>query len=191
MSISAISLRSAVFGRASVATNAFLVSAGVLALALLSQVALPIPGSPIPVTGQTLGVLLIGTSYGATLGITTFLTYLFIGIAGAPIFAGGAHGLSRLTGATGGYLVGMLVASFVVGALAGRKWDQRINKALFTMLLGDVIIFSFGLLWLHASLGKSWSWTIAAGFTPFIIGEVLKVAIAGTSLPLVWRFVQK
>ena len=162
-----------------------------LALALLAQVALPIPGSPIPVTGQTLGVLLIGTSYGATLGITTFLTYLFIGIAGAPIFAGGAHGLSRLTGATGGYLVGMLVASFVVGALAGRKWDQRINKALFTMLLGDVIIFSFGLLWLHASLGKSWSWTIAAGFTPFIIGEVLKVAIAGTSLPLVWRFVQK
>ena len=124
MSISAISLRSAVFGRASVATNAFLVSAGVLALALLAQVALPIPGSPIPVTGQTLGVLLIGTSYGATLGITTFLTYLFIGIAGAPIFAGGAHGLSRLTGATGGYLVGMLVASFVVGALAGRKWDQ-------------------------------------------------------------------
>jgi len=99
--------------------------------------------------------------------------------------------LSRLTGATGGYLVGMLVASFVVGALAGRKWDQRINKALFTMLLGDVIIFSFGLLWLHASLGKSWSWTIEAGFTPFIIGEVLKVAIAGTSLPLVWRFVQK
>ncbi|MEI6844171.1 MAG: biotin transporter BioY [Actinomycetes bacterium] len=191
MSISAISLRSAVFGRASVATNAFLVSAGVLALALLAQVALPIPGSPIPVTGQTLGVLLIGTSYGATLGITTFLTYLFIGIAGAPIFAGGAHGLSRLTGATGGYLVGMLVASFVVGALAGRKWDQRINKALFTMLLGDVIIFSFGLLWLHASLGKSWSWTIEAGFTPFIIGEVLKVAIAGTSLPLVWRFVQK
>ena len=191
MSISAISLRSAVFGRASVATNAFLVSAGVLALALLAQVALPIPGSPIPVTGQTLGVLLIGTSYGATLGITTFLTYLFIGIAGAPIFAGGAHGLSRLTGATGGYLVGMLVASFVVGALAGRKWDQRINKALFTMLLGDVIIFSFGLLWLHASLGKSWSWTIAAGFTPFIIGEVLKVAIAGTSVPLVWRFVQK
>ena len=191
MSISAISLRSAVFGRATVATNAFLVSAGVLALALLAQVALPIPGSPIPVTGQTLGVLLIGTSYGATLGITTFLTYLFIGIAGAPIFAGGAHGLSRLTGATGGYLVGMLVASFVVGALAGRKWDQRINKALFTMLLGDVIIFSFGLLWLHASLGKSWSWTIAAGFTPFIIGEVLKVAIAGTSLPLVWRFVQK
>ena len=191
MSISAISLRSAVFGRASVATNSFLVSAGVLALALLAQVALPIPGSPIPVTGQTLGVLLIGTSYGATLGITTFLTYLFIGIAGAPIFAGGAHGLSRLTGATGGYLVGMLVASFVVGALAGRKWDQRINKALFTMLLGDVIIFSFGLLWLHASLGKSWSWTIAAGFTPFIIGEVLKVAIAGTSLPLVWRFVQK
>lgn len=191
MSTYPISLRSAVFGHTNAATNALLVAAGVLALALLAQVALPIPGSPIPVTGQTLGVLLIGTSYGATLGLTTFLTYLLVGIAGAPIFAGGAHGLSRLTGATGGYLVGMLVASFVVGALAGRKWDQRINKALVTMLLGDVIIFSMGLLWLHASVGKSWSWTIAAGFTPFIIGEVIKVAIAGTSLPLVWRFVQK
>ena len=127
MTISAISLRSAVFGRATVATNTALVAGGVLALSLLAQVALPIPGSPIPVTGQTLGVLLIGTSYGATLGVTTFLTYLLIGLAGAPVFAGGAHGLSRLTGATGGYLIGMLLASFVVGALAGRKWDQRIN----------------------------------------------------------------
>ncbi|TRZ84164.1 MAG: biotin transporter BioY [Streptomycetaceae bacterium] len=191
MSISAISLRSAVLGRTSVATNALLVAGGVVVLALLAQVALPIPGSPVPVTGQTLGVLLIGTSYGATLGLTTFITYLLVGLAGVPVFAGATFGLARLTGATGGYLVGMLIASFIVGALAGRKWDQRISKALATMLLGDVIIFSLGLFWLHASLGKSWTWTIAAGFTPFIIGEVLKIAIAGTSLPLVWRFVQK
>ena len=191
MSISSISLRNAVFPRSSALNNALLITTGTLFLAGLAQIALPIPGSPVPVTGQTLGVLLIGTSYGAVLGLSTFLTYLLVGLAGAPVFANGSHGLATLTGATGGYLVGMLVASLVGGLLAGRAWDQRLLTALPTMLLGDAIIFSFGLFWLHAFSGKNWSWTLAAGFTPFIIGEVLKIAIAGTSLPIVWRFVQK
>lgn len=191
MSISTISLRSAVFPRSSALNNVLFVTTGTLFLAGLAQISLPVPGSPVPVTGQTLGVLLIGTSYGATLGLSTLLAYLLAGIAGAPVFAHGSHGFAQITGATGGYLVGMLVASFVVGALAGRKWDQRIRTAIPTMLLGNAIIFSFGLFWLHAFAGKDWSWTLAAGFTPFIIGEVLKIAIAGTSLPLVWRFVQK
>lgn len=184
-------LRSAVFPRSHALTNALLVGGGTLFLAALAQVALPIPGSPVPVTGQTLGVLLIGSSYGSVLGLSTMLTYLLVGIAGAPVFAGGAHGIARLSGATGGYLVGMLVASFLVGALAGRRWDQRLRTALPAMLLGDAVIFSFGLFWLHSFTGKNWTWTISAGFTPFIFGEILKIAIAGTSLPLVWRFVQK
>ena len=191
MSISTISLRSAIFPRSSAITNVFFVGAGTLFLAGLAQIALPIPGSPVPVTGQTLGVLLIGTSYGATLGLSTLLTYLLVGLVGAPVFADGGHGLSRLTGATGGYLIGMLIAALVVGALAGRKWDQRVRTALVAMLLGDAIIFSFGLFWLHAYTDKSWGWTLGAGLTPFIIGEALKIAIAGTSLPLVWRFVHK
>lgn len=191
MSVSPISLRTAVFPRSSLLDNALLVMGGTVFIAGLAQIALPIPGSPIPVTGQTLGVLLVGTSYGAGLGFTTLLTYLLVGIAGAPIFADGGHGFSRLSQATGGYLIGMLVASLIVGFLAGRTWDQRLRTALPAMLLGDVIIFSFGLLWLHAYTGKGWSWTIAAGLTPFFIGEVLKIAIAGTSLPFVWRFVQK
>jgi len=190
MSISTISLRSAIFPRSSAINNVILVFLGTLFLAGLAQISLPIPGSPVPVTGQTLGVLLIGSSYGAIMGATTFITYLVIGLAGAPIFAGGGHGLARLTGATGGYLVGMLVASLVIGLLAGRKWDRRIRTALPAMLLGDFLIFTFGLFWLHASTAKDWSWTIAAGFTPFIIGEVIKIAIAGTSLPIVWRYVQ-
>jgi biotin transport system substrate-specific component len=191
VSISSISLRNAVFPRSSALNNVLLITVGTLFIAGLAQIALPIPGSPVPVTGQTLGVLLIGTSYGAVLGLSTFLTYLLVGLAGAPFFANGSHGLATLTGATGGYLVGMLVASLVVGFLAGHRWDQRLRTALPTMLLGDAIIFSFGLVWLHAFTGKNWSWTLAAGFTPFIIGEVLKIAIAGTSLPIVWRFVQK
>jgi biotin transport system substrate-specific component len=164
---------------------------GVFFLAGLAQIAVPIPGSPVPVTGQTLGVLLIGTSYGASLGIVTFLTYLLAGIAGAPVFADGGHGLARLTGATGGYLAGMLLATVVVGALAGRRWDQRLRSALPTMLIGDALIFSFGLYWLHAFTDQSWSWTLSKGLAPFVFGEALKIAIAGTSLPLVWRFVQK
>jgi biotin transport system substrate-specific component len=190
MSVTA-TLRSSVFPRSTALTNTLLVAGGVFFLAALAQVALPIPGSPVPVTGQTLGVLLIGTSYGTALGLFTFLSYLLVGVAGAPVFAEGGHGLTRLTGATGGYLAGMLLATVIVGALAGRRWDQRLRSALPTMLIGDAIIFSFGLYWLHSFTGKSWSWTLAAGFTPFIFGEVIKIAIAGTSLPLVWRFVQK
>jgi len=184
-------LRSAVFPRSTTFSKALLVTFGTLFIAGLAQVALPIPGSPVPVTGQTLGVLLVGAGYGSTLGLSTLITYLLVGIAGAPVFAKGGHGLAHLTGPTGGYLIGMLVASLVVGALAGRKWDQKVRSALPAMLLGDVIIFSFGLFWLHEYTHQSWAWTIAAGFTPFIIGEVLKIAIAGTSLPLVWRFVQR
>lgn len=184
-------LRSAVFPRATTYSKALLVTFGTLFMAGLAQIALPIPGSPVPVTGQTLGVLLIGASYGMQLGATTLLAYLVVGLAGAPVFAKGAHGLVQFTGPTGGYLIGMLFASLLVGALAGRKWDQKLRSALPTMLLGDVVIFAFGLYWLHAYTHQGWAWTISAGFTPFIIGEVLKIAIAGTSLPLVWRFVQR
>ena len=184
-------LRNAVFPRSTTLNKALFVTGGTLFIALLAQIAVPIPGSPVPITGQTLGVLLVGASYGSTLGFSTLITYLLVGIAGAPVFAKASSGIASLTGPTGGYLIGMLVASILVGALAGRKWDQKVRSALPAMLLGDAAIFFFGLLWLQHFTHKSWSWTIAAGFTPFIIGEVLKIAIAGTSLPLVWRFVQR
>lgn len=184
-------LKSAVFPRSTLYSQALLISGGAIVIAGLAQIALPIPGSPVPVTGQTLGVLLIGASYGSQLGLATLATYILAGFAGAPVFAQGGHGIAHLMGPTGGYLVGMLLASLVVGALAGRKWDQRLRSALPTMLLGDGLIFSIGLLWLKMYTHQSWSWTIAAGFTPFIIGETLKIAIAGTSLPLVWRFVHR
>ncbi len=191
MSIAAPTLRASYFPRSSALTNAYLIIGGTLFLSALAQIAIPIPGSPVPVTGQTLGVLMLGTSYGATLGFATFATYILAGIAGAPVFAGGGSGIERLTGATGGYLVGMLLASFVLGYAAERRLDQKFITALPSMLLGNVIVFSFGLFWLHSFTGKDWTWTFQAGFTPFIFGEILKIAIAGTSLPLLWRFVSK
>lgn len=191
LSFSGPTLRHALVAKSTVATQAMLVTGGVAFLALLAQIALPIPGSPVPVTGQTLGVLLIGSSYGAALGSVTFLSYLLIGIAGVPVFAHQGAGLARLTGATGGYLVGMLLATYLVGYLSGRKWDQRLQTSIFTMLAGSVVTFTFGLIWLHSYTDKSWSWTINAGLTPFILGEVIKIGIAGTSLPVIWRVVQK
>ena len=195
MSIQSASLRATVFPRSSALTQALFVVGGIGCIALLAQISIPVPGSPVPVTGQTLAVLLIGTTYGARLGFLTFASYLLAGIAGAPIFAHSAtsanHGIARLTGATGGYLVGMLVASLLLGYLADRKADQKFRTSFPALLLGDVVIFAFGLTWLHASLDMTWAATIKAGFTPFILGEALKIAITATSLPLVWRRISR
>ena len=195
MSLHSGSLRTAVFPRSTAVTEALFVVGGIGFISLLAQISLPVPGSPVPVTGQTLAVLLIGTTYGARLGLLTFASYLLAGIAGAPIFAPSAtsanHGIDRIVGATGGYLVGMLLTSALLGYLGGRTWDQKFRTALPAMLLGNALTFGLGLLWLHQYTGKDWAWTISAGFTPFIIGEILKIAIAGTSLPLIWQFVQR
>ena len=195
MSLHQSSLRATVFPRSTALTQALFVMGGVAFITLMAQVAIPVPGSPVPVTGQTLAVLLIGTTYGARLGVTTFATYLLAGIAGAPVFAPSAtaanHGIDRLLGATGGYLVGMFVASLLLGYLADRKADQKFKTSFPALLLGDATIFFFGLTWLHYSLELSWSATFAAGLTPFIFGELLKIAITATSLPLIWRKISR
>lgn len=184
-------LRTAVGVEDSIVSKFGFVIGGVLFLGAMAQISIPIPGSPVPVTGQTLGALLIGTAYGSSLGATTLFFYLIAGVAGAPIFTNHSNGFTHLTGATGGYLVGMFVASAVTGLLAGRKWDQKVATVIPTMLIGTAIIFAFGLIWLQHFTNQSWSWTIAKGFTPFIFGEVLKIAIASTALPTVWKLVRK
>ena len=191
MSIATGSLRATIFPRSTALTQASFIVGGTLFIAAMAQIAIPVPGSPVPVTGQTLAVYLIGTTYGARFGFVTFATYLLAGIAGAPVFAAStgatSHGLARLTGATGGYLIGMLVATLVLGALADRKADQKFKTSFPALILGSAIVFAFGLTWLHASLDLTWTQTISAGLTPFIFGEVIKIAITATSLPLIWR----
>jgi biotin transport system substrate-specific component len=192
MSISTGSLRATVFPRSTALTHAGFIVGGTLFIAALAQIAIPVPGSPVPVTGQTLAVYLIGTTYGARLGFATFSTYLLAGIAGAPVFAPAAtQGLARLTGATGGYLIGMLVATLILGALADRKADQKFKTSFPALILGSVIVFAFGLIWLNVSLNLTWAQTISAGLTPFIFGEIIKIAITATSLPLIWRRISK
>ena len=191
MSFSTTPLRALVIPRSSALSNSILVVGGVGFLSALAQIAIPVPGSPVPVTGQTLGVLLVGTTYGASLGFATFAMYILAGIAGAPIFAGQSFGIEKVTGATGGYLVGMLVTTYVLGLFANKRFDQKFTTALPSMLFGTAIVFTFGVFWLHQFTGKDWAWTISAGLTPFIIGEALKILIAGTSLPIVWRLVNR
>ena len=192
MSISTGSMRATVFPRSTALTHAGFIVGGTLFIAALAQIAIPVPGSPVPVTGQTLAVYLIGTTYGARLGFATFATYLLAGIAGAPIFAPAAtQGIARLTGATGGFLIGMLIAVLVLGALADRKADQKFKTSFPALIFGSVIVFAFGLIWLNVSLNLTWAQTISAGLTPFIFGEVIKIAITATSLPLIWRKISK
>ena len=184
-------LRAVLMPRTSVMTNTTLVVGGTIFMSLMAQVAIPVPGSPVPITGQTLGVLLIGTTYGASLGFATIATYVALGLLGAPVLAQGAHGFAKLAGPTGGYLVGMVLAALLVGALANRRWDVHLRTSFGQMLLGELLIFAPGLLWLKIYTGASWSWTLAAGFTPFIVGEIIKIGLAGFTLPSVWVLIRK
>jgi biotin transport system substrate-specific component len=160
---------------------------GVLLLALLSQVRVPI--GPVPVTGQTLGVLLVGAAYGAPLGLATVAAYLVLGALGLPVFAGGEAGVAYALGPTGGYLVGFALAAALLGRLSTRGWDRSPLSCALAMLLANAVVYVPGLLWLRQSLGLDWPSTLAAGLTPFVLGDLVKLAIAAAALPAAWRVV--
>lgn len=178
--------------RASVLTDVALVVAGSVLLAAAAQIAIRLPGNPVPVTGQTLGVLLVGACLGARRGTAAVLLYLAYGAAGLPVFAGASGGLALLStsAATGGYLVGFVPAAFVVGALAERKWDRRPLTALPAMVLGEVVIFAVGVTWLAGALNVSVGAAVGLGLTPFLLGEGLKLAVATGLLPGAWAFLR-
>ncbi len=170
--------------------RAALVVAGSALIALCAQIAVPLPGSPVPVTGQTFAVLLVGAALGSRLGAATVLTYLAEGAAGLPVFApGGAPGLARFTGPTAGYLAGFVAAAYVAGYLAERGWDRRAWTAIASLLLADAIIYVPGLLWLVRFVPVDR--VLGAGLTPFIAGDLYKVVVAAALLPVAWRFARR
>jgi biotin transport system substrate-specific component len=165
---------------------------GVLLMALLAQLRIEI--GPVPITGQTLGVLLLGAAYGMRLGALTMLLYLLTGGLGVGVFAGGGAGWSYFGGTTAGYLLSYPFAAALVGYLAQRGWDRRLTTAACAMLLGNLLIYLPGLLWLstfadrYAPAGTSaLAWTLSAGLYPFIPGDLVKLALAAALLPLAWR----
>lgn len=161
-----------------------LVLAGTLFVSLCAQVV--IPTQPVPFTGQTFGVLLVGGALGFRRGLATLLVYLAIGALGLPVFAQGAHGASVLGGPTGGYLVGFVVAAALVGRLAELGWDRRIGGALAAMAIGTAVIYAIGVPWLKAATGMPWPDAVAAGMTKFLIWDAAKLAVAAGIFPLSW-----
>jgi biotin transport system substrate-specific component len=161
-----------------------LIVAGALIVALAAQIY--IPTLPVPFTGQTFGVLLVGGALGFKRGGAALLLYLAIGAIGLPVFSQATHGVSIITGATGGYLIGFVVAAAVVGRLAELGWDRHIGGAVGAMLIGNAIVYVVGVPWLMSVTGLSLQRAIAVGFTPFIAWDLVKLALAGAVFPFAW-----
>lgn len=168
-----------------IAGQVALVVAGSLLVALLAQVSIPLPFTPVPVTGQTLGVLLVGGALGSRLGAASLALYLGEGAIGLPVFAGGVGGLP--VGPTGGYLVGFVLMAYVVGYLAERGWDRSWGRSFLAMVLGEIVLYAVALPWLGLFVGMHR--VLALGFLPFISGDALKMMIAGGLFPAAWKLV--
>ncbi len=168
--------------------DAALVMGGSLLIALCAQIAIPLPFSPVPITGQTLAVLLIGATLGRRRGVLCVLAYLAEGIAGLPVFAAGRTGLAHLLGPTGGYQAGFVAAAFLTGWLAERGWDRRTSTTLLAMLIGNAAIYAFGLPWLARFTGAEHA--LAWGLYPFVPGDVVKLALAAALLPSGWKLLK-
>jgi biotin transport system substrate-specific component len=177
----------AVWPKAGLARDTALVLGGSLLIALAAQIQIVLPFSPVPATGQTFAVLLIGALYGSKRAPATVVTYIVLGIFGLPVFAGGGAGIARMAGPTAGYLVGFAAATCVVGLLSERGWDRRSSTTAASMIIGNGIIYIFGIAWLSRFVG--WEAVLSAGFVPFIAGDALKIALATILLPTGWRVI--
>ena len=166
-----------------------LVAAGVLALAIAAKIKIPM--WPVPITLGTFAILTIGAAYGPRLGLGTVLAYLAVGALGFDVFAGSSaekFGLSYMMGGTGGYLVGYALAAAALGWFARQGWDRSFGKMALALLIGNVIIYVPGLLW----LGQLYGWDqpiLAWGLWPFLIGDGLKLVLAAIAIPAVWKLV--
>ena len=166
-----------------------LILLGALFVAALAQVEIPLPFTPVPITGQTFGVLLVGAALGSKRGALSLVSYLSMGIVGLPFFAGGAHGWNIVIGATGGYLIGFVIAAYVIGLLAERGLERSLRTSILPFLVGTVIIYVCGVAWLMLVLG-SVTKALTAGLLPFLVGDVLKLIAASLVLPAAWKFVR-
>jgi biotin transport system substrate-specific component len=164
-----------------------LIAAGALLVAILAQVRIPLPFTPVPLTGQTFAVLLVGAALGSRRGAASLGLYTGLGLVGLPVFAGGASGLTYAIGPTSGYLLGFIVAAWAIGLLAERGLERSLRTSLLPFLAGTLIIYAFGTTWLALSLGPADA--IVKGIFPFLIGDTIKLALAALALPAAWKLV--
>ncbi|UCG57594.1 MAG: biotin transporter BioY [Phycisphaerales bacterium] len=166
--------------------DAALVIGGSLLIGLSAQIAIWLPISPVPVTGQTFAVLMLGALLGARRGSLAVVAYIVEGAVGLPVFAAARAGLPILLGPTGGYLVGFIAAAHITGSLAEKGWDRRIWSTILAMGLGNVAIYACGLFWLSCLAGAAKA-VLLGGVYPFIPGDLLKIALAAILLPSGWK----
>ena len=165
-----------------------LVAGGAALTGLAAQLSLPVPGSPVPVTGQTFAALLVGASLGARRGFASLGLYAAAGVAGLPWFAGGTSGWSM---PSFGYILGMMLAAAVVGALARRGGDRTVLRTAGVMAVGSLIIYAVGVPYLAHSAHLSAGRAIALGLKPYLLGDALKAALAMGALPAAWRLTRR
>lgn len=183
-------LAGVVFPRSRVATITMMIGFALLT-ALAAQIRIPLPGTPVPITGQTFAVLLAGAALGSRAGAGSQVIYWALGAIGLPFYTNASGGWEAATGATAGYLVGFIAAAWVVGALAERGQDRNVWSAVPAFLAGNAVIYTFGVTWLLVSVAgiTTMSEALTAGFTPFVVGDVVKIIAVGLLLPLAWRLV--
>lgn len=162
-----------------------LISAGALLVALLAQVRIPLPFTPVPLTGQTFAVLLVGAALGSRRGLASLSLYSLVGALGLPVFAGGAAGAAYAFGPTGGYLLGFIVAAYVTGLLAERGLERSLRTSILPFLAGTLVIYILGAGWLSVQFGLEKA--LAMGVLPFLVGDTIKLALAAIALPAAWK----
>jgi biotin transport system substrate-specific component len=163
-----------------------LVGGFALLTALAAQIRIPLPFTPVPITGQTFAVLLAGAALGAGAGAASQALYVALGLI-FPVYAGGASGWEHAAGSTGGFLVGFVAAAWIVGKLAENRQDRAVATAVPAFLTGTIVIYLFGVPWLAHTLDVSWIKATELGLTPFVLGDLLKASLAGIALPAAWR----
>lgn len=175
------------------ARSAVLVVTGTLLVAVASQIRIPLGFTPVPINGGTFAVMVVGAALGARRGGLALLLFLVGGLVGMPFFAGGGSGWQYVTGATGGYLVAYVLAAVLLGCVAERGVDRRVRTAVPAMLVATAVIYTMGAAWLAIRLGVPFlgregsAWSM--GVQPFLVGDVLKLVLAGLVLPAAWRLV--
>ena len=187
----AATLRLAVLPRSGLLTDVLLVVAGAGLIAASAQLTISLPFTPVPITGQTFSVLLVGASLGTVRGGSSALLYVLVGIAGAPVYAQSDAGWDVIVGASGGYLVSYPIVAALTGWLAEQRWDRRLSSAIGAMLTGNVIIYLVGLPWLAVVLNTNLERTLELGLYPFIPGDTLKLYLAAVLLPTAWKLVER
>ncbi|HET9851639.1 MAG TPA: biotin transporter BioY [Candidatus Limnocylindrales bacterium] len=166
-----------------------LILIGTALITLCARISIPIPGTPVPITGQTFGVLLSAGALGFRRGLAATLLYLLLGAFGLPVLQDGQHGLAYMQGATGGYLVGFVLASAIVGRLAELGWDRKIVGAVGAMIIGSAAIYAVGVPWLAVVANLDIPTAISKGMLPFLLWDAVKLTLAAAAFPAAWWFV--